>query len=138
MNGERTLNQEERCPWSFPGSILWPLTGQILEGTVQDADGISIRPDATVAYLDADQFSHKLVVRSWKRGDDFFPYGMAGKRKKIQDFFSDLKVRRSERNTVPILAAAEGILWVGGYRSDHRFRVTGKTRRVAVIRLRQK
>lgn len=138
VNGERTLNQEERCQWSFPGSIRWPLTGQTLEGTIQDADGISIRPDATVAYLDADQFSHELVVRSWKRGDDFFPYGMAGKRKKIQDFFSDLKVRRSERNTVPILAAAEGIIWVGGYRSDHRFRVTGKTRRVAVIRLCQK
>lgn len=135
VNGERTLNQEGHCPWSFPGSIRWPLTGQILEGTVRDADGVSIRPDATVAYLDADQFSRELVVRSWKRGDYFFPRGMAGKRKKIQDFFSDLKVRRSERHTVPILAAAEGIIWVGGYRSDHRFRVTGTTRRVAVIRL---
>ena len=136
-NGERVLNREERRPWSFPCSILWPLTSQILEGTVQNVGTVAIRPKGTVAYLDADRFSHDLVVRSWERGDYFFPYGMAGKRKKIQDFFSDLKVRRADRNKVPLIVAAEGLLWVGGYRSDHRFRVTGKTRRVAVIRIRQ-
>lgn len=132
---ERRLNQEGPCQWSFPGSILWPGTGQTIEGTVQDAGTVSIRPTETVAYLDADQFSHELVVRSWEPGDYFFPYGMAGKRKKIQDFFSDLKVGRAERSKVPLVVAAEGILWVGGYRSDHRFRVTKKTRRVAVIQM---
>ena len=89
-----------------------------------------------MAYLDADRFSHELVVRSWKPGDYFFPYGMGGRRKKIQDFFSDAKVDRTERSQVPLVVAPEGILWVGGYRSDHRFRVTEDTRHIAVVRIR--
>lgn len=124
------------CVWSFPGSIHWPVTRQIIEGTIKETKTIPSRRNDSVAYLDADRFSHELVVRSWKPGDYFFPYGMGGRRKKIQDFFSDAKVPQAERITVPLVVAPEGILWVGGYRSDHRFRVTEETRHVAVVRVR--
>ena len=129
------LKQALSCVWPFPGSIHWPVTGQTIEGKIKDTETVSIRRNDAVAYLDADQFSHKLVVRSWNPGDYFFPYGMGGQRKKIQDFFSDTKVYQSERRNVPLVVAPEGILWVGGYRSDHRFRVTKDTRSVAVVRI---
>ena len=129
------LKQALSCVWSFPGSIHWPVTGQTIEGKIKDMETISIRRNDSVAYLDADQFSHELVVRSWKPGDYFFPYGMGGQRKKIQDFFSDTKVHQAERSKIPLVVAPEGILWVGGYRSDHRFRVTKDTRHVAVVRI---
>ncbi len=124
------------CVWPFPGSILWPVTGQTIEGTITATKMMPSRRDDSVAYLDAGRFSHELVVRSWKPGDYFFPYGMGGRRKKLQDFFSDVKIHQAERSTVPLVVAPEGILWVGGYRSDHRFRVTGETRHVAVVRIR--
>ena len=130
------LQRERSCVWSFPGSIRWPVTGQTIEGRIKNTKTIPSRRNDSVAYLDADQFSHELVVRSWKPGDYFFPYGMEGRRKKIQDFFSDAKVHRVERCNVPLVVAPEGILWVGGYRSDHRFRVTEETMRVAVVRIR--
>ncbi len=132
----RRLQGEWSCVWSFPGSIRWPLTGQTIEGRIKNTKTIPARRNNAVAYLDADQFSHELVVRSWKPGDYFFPYGMEGRRKKIQDFFSDAKIPRSERSKVPLVVAPEGILWVGGYRSDHRFRVMESTRHVAVLRIR--
>ncbi len=135
MGHERRVPPALSCLWSFPGSIHWPVTGQTIDGTVQAVDVVSILRKHSVAYLDADQFSHDLVVRSWKPGDYFFPYGMGGRRKKIQDFFSDTKVRQTERRTVPLVVAPEGILWVGGYRADHRFRVRKETRRVAVVRI---
>ena len=124
------------CVWPFPGSILWPVTGQTIEGKIKATKTIPSRRNDTVAYLDADRFSHELVVRSWKPGDYFFPYGMGGQRKKLQDFFSDAKIHQAERSTVPLVVAPEGILWVGGYRSDHRFRVTEETSHVAVVRIR--
>lgn len=124
------------CVWPFPGSVHWPVTGQMIEGKIMAATAVPSRLNDTVAYLDADRFSHELVVRSWKPGDYFFPYGMDGRRKKLQDFFSDAKVHRAERSTVPLVVAPEGILCVGGYRSDHRFRVTEETSHVAVVRVR--
>ncbi len=130
------LQREWSCVWPFPGSILWPVTGQTIEGKIKVAKAIPSRRNDSVAYLDADRFSHELVVRSWKPGDYFFPYGMGGRRKKIQDFFSDAKIHQTERGSVPLVVAPEGILWVGGYRSDHRFRVTEETRHVAVVRIR--
>ena len=133
---DRRLQGEWSCVWSFPGSIRWPVTGQTIEGRIEETKAIPARRNDAVVYLDADRFSHELVVRSWKPGDYFFPYGMGGRRKKLQDFFSDAKVHRTERSNVPIVVAPEGILWVGGYRSDHRFRVTGDTRHVAVVRIR--
>ena len=133
---DRRLQAEWSCVWSFPGSILWPVTGHTIEGRIKNTKAIPVRRNDSVAYLDADRFSHELVVRSWKPGDYFFPYGMEGRRKKLQDFFSDAKVHRTERSKVPLVVAPEGILWVGGYRSDHRFRVTEETRHVAVVRIR--
>ncbi len=123
------------CRWRFPGSIRWPATGQTVAGTLQAVATLPMPRRDSTAYFDADQFSHDLVVRSWRPGDYFFPYGMGGRRKKIQDFFSDAKVRRTRRHTVPLVVAPEGILWVGGYRADHRFRVRKATRRVAVVTL---
>ena len=130
------LQREWSCVWPFPGSIHWPVTGQTIEGKIAVMKTIPSRRNNAVAYLDADRFSHELVVRSWKPGDYFCPYGMGGRRKKLQDFFSDEKIHQTERSTVPLVVAPEGILWVGGHRSDHRFRVTEETSHVAVVRIR--
>jgi tRNA(Ile)-lysidine synthase len=43
-----------------------------------------------------------LFVRSWKPGDRFQPSGMRGS-KKLQDFFVDLKIPKSERHRTPII-----------------------------------
>ncbi|GJL52603.1 MAG: tRNA(Ile)-lysidine synthase [Nitrospirales bacterium] len=124
---------------SIPARVLWPLTGQTLE--VSQETGI--QPDRKnelsphMARFDADTFDHSLTLRSWQEGDRFYPLGMSGKRKKLQDFFSDIKLPRSQRSMVPLLVAPEGIVWVGGYRMDHRFRVTETTQRVLVAQLSQ-
>ena len=75
------------------------------------------------------------MVRSWKAGDSFCPLGMNGKKKKIQDFFSDLKLEQIKRRAVPIVEAPEGIVWVAGFRMDHRFRVMNGTKKFVVLKL---
>jgi tRNA(Ile)-lysidine synthase len=89
-----------------------------------------------LAVFDADRFTERLVIRAWQDGDRFFPQGMEGKSKKLQDFFTDRKVARHNRGKVPLLVAPEGILWVMGMRQDERFVVRGETTRCLVVSVR--
>lgn len=82
-------------------------------------------------YIDADKVSNQeLILRSWKEGDWFIPLGMKS-RKKVSDFFVDVKIPIYEKPFIPILETKDGeVVWVCGYRLDDRFKVTEETRRV--------
>ena len=62
----------------------------------------------------------KLLLRSRKTGDRFYPVGMTGS-KKLSDYFTDLKIPKEERDLVPVLTVNEEIAAVCGYRCDRRF-----------------
>jgi tRNA(Ile)-lysidine synthase len=78
--------------------------------------------------LDADKMNFPLEVRPRLPGDHFFPLGF-GKKKKLQDFFVDLKVPRDERDSIPLVISGDEIVWVAGYRADERFRISGNTKK---------
>ena len=56
-------------------------------------------------------------------------------RKKIKDFFIDLKIPREERDKIPLLISKDRIAWIVGYRLDENFKVTRNTRRVLRIKV---
>jgi tRNA(Ile)-lysidine synthase len=124
-----------------PVTVPWPWTRQVIRLTlVEKPLGVSpeLGPEPRMhATLDADRFSMPVTVRSWLPGDWFQPAGMQGRRKKLQDYFSDVKLPRRDRSRIPILVASEGILWVCGQRMDHRFRATTETRRILVADLQE-
>ena len=119
-----------------PSTQRWPLTGQQIQTHVAPAEG-GDRPlgSPTIAVVDADRLTMPLTMRNWKPGDVFYPFGMGGHRKKLQDYFSDLKLPRHERSRIPLIVGPEGILWVCGHRIDHRFRLTSATKRRLLITL---
>ena len=60
--------------------------------------------------------SDTLYVRSWQKGDKFKPAGMKGT-KKLQDFFTDKKIPKSERHQIPIIVDKNNkILGVANFR----------------------
>lgn len=126
---------------SVPSAIVWPPTEQVIRLSYAPAssdgmgDGTGTPAGTQIARFDADRCTHQLVVRSWKAGDVFHPQGMGGRRKKVQDYFCDIKLPRERRAGVPLLVAPEGILWIVGYRTDQRFRVTPSTRRILVAEI---
>ena len=128
------LPSQSNLSLSVPGSLCWPLTGGTLESSLLDGLPETWKNDPLCVYLDADHFTHNLVVRQWKAGDSFYPLGMNGQKKKIQDFFSDIKLSRKRRPEVPIVEAPEGIVWVAGFRPDHRFRVMKETKRFVALK----
>ncbi len=111
----------------IPGDVVWPLTGQRLAVVVKSSLDMVRNPSTLEMLLDADTFTHDLRIRSWRPGDVFCPKGMGGRKKKLQDFFSDMKLPRSQRKNIPLLVAPEGILWIGGLREDERFQISPST-----------
>jgi len=87
----------------------------------------SYATDGNTEYVDGDKLVQPLEVRNWKPGDWFIPLGMNG-RKKLSDFFNDVKVSPLEKTNVPVFASDDDIVWVCGKRLDNRYRVTGATR----------
>ncbi len=116
----------------IPGEVVWPLTGQRMVVSRKQSEEIGSPPHKLEMHLDADTFTPALKLRSWMPGDVFCPKGLGGRQKKLQDFFSDIKLPRSRRVKVPLLVAPEGILWVGGLREDERFQVSSSTTSVVI------
>jgi tRNA(Ile)-lysidine synthase len=81
-----------------------------------------------VATLDADRLGPALEVRSWRQGDRITPLGMDGS-KSLQDLFTDRRLPRSRRRTLPLLLSQGEIAWVPGLAVGDRFRLTPETKR---------
>ncbi len=84
------------------------------------------------AFFDADRINYPLVIRNFREGDRFIPFGMSGHRK-LKDFFMDLKIPSEARARVPIMTYQNNIIWVCGLRIDDRFKVTPDTRKVLKV-----
>lgn len=67
--------------------------------------------------------AENVVVRRWKAGDRFRPFGMKG-RKLLSDLFTDLKLGEREKNDVWIMEADGEIIWVIGYRASALYKVS--------------
>lgn len=74
-----------------------------------------------------------LIIRNRRDGDFIKLAGLRGK-KKLKDYFMDLKIPRSERDHIPILADETEVIWIVGYRISERYKVTNNTTRILQVR----
>ncbi|MDH4079587.1 MAG: tRNA lysidine(34) synthetase TilS [Nitrospira sp.] len=116
-----------------PGSLMWPGTGQRLHVQPLAYRDAPAQPERDRIVVDAACISQPLIVRNLAPGDRFQPCGMDGHSKKLQDFFTDLKIPKSVRSRIPLVVAPEGIVWVVGYRQDRRWLPTAETERCLVF-----
>ncbi len=83
-------------------------------------------------FVDEARLKFPLVVRKWKRGDYFYPFGMHGK-KKLSKFFKDEKLSLPQKENCWLLCSGEEIVWVIGHRLDARFAIGNETNKVTRI-----
>lgn len=76
-----------------------------------------------------------LTVRTWLPGDRFQPLGMKRGTKKLQDFFTDKKIPRTERGKIPIFLYKNKIIAVGNLTLSEKYKITGATKKAIKIRL---
>lgn len=89
--------------------------------------------DPFIVYLDAEKLTFPLKLRHWQAGDLFYPLGLSGKSQKLQDFFTNRKLSRFEKERVWLLESGEQICWIIGHRLDERFKITSHTKSYWVI-----
>lgn len=90
--------------------------------------------DSFIVHLDAEKITFPLTLRHWQAGDFFYPLGLSGSRQKLQDFFTNQKLSRFEKERVWLLLSGNEICWVVGHRLDERFKITDETTSYWVIR----
>lgn len=108
-------------------SIQYPLNIHI--EALMDVPFIRIDKDKNIATLDYDRLKFPLVLRKWKQGDYFFPFGMNGK-KMISDFYTNLKYSLVDKENRWLLCSGDDIVWVVGERIDDRFKITKDSKSV--------
>lgn len=82
---------------------------------------------ADLVHLDASKVVFPLLLRPVREGDWFVPFGMTG-RKLVSDFLTDRKVNLlDKRKALVVCDATNAVLWLVGYRTDNRFRVSSET-----------
>ncbi|HEX3581042.1 MAG TPA: tRNA lysidine(34) synthetase TilS [Thermoanaerobaculia bacterium] len=64
----------------------------------------------------------RFVVRNRRDGDRFHPLGASGS-KKLKDFLIDRKVRKEQRDRLPLLVWNGEIVWIAGVEVSERFKV---------------
>ena len=84
--------------------------------------------------LAAEALGRSPLVRSWREGDRIRPAGLDGS-KSLQDLFTDRKVPRALRHTLPVVEADGEIAWVAGVAVGERFRASAGTSDAGVVSL---
>ncbi|MDP4221951.1 MAG: tRNA lysidine(34) synthetase TilS [Bacteroidota bacterium] len=111
----------------FP-DVPYILSAEVITGE----SGFRIPDDNSIACLDYEKVKFPVIIRSWEKGDHFFPLGMDQK-KKLSDYFIDRKFSILKKDQVLVMESDGKITWIVGERIDDRFKVTGSTSRILVI-----
>lgn len=92
-------------------------------------DSVVRGENKNIEFIDGDSITELLTVRAPLSGEWFYPLNGKGKRK-ISDFFNDIKLDPFSKWSHPVVYAGEKIVWVCGYRLDDRFKIKTKTKRI--------
>lgn len=93
-----------------------------------------ISRNKNIACFDANKLLHPLSLRLWQHGDTFVPFGMIGK-KKVSDYLTDRKFSLPRKEQQWVLCCGDDIIWLIGERTDNRFKLDEKTRKVLVVKI---
>lgn len=90
-----------------------------------------------IACFDTDKLIGEINLRKWQTGDIFIPFGMKGK-KKVSDYLTDKKFSIIQKENQWVLCCGDKIIWIVGERTDNRFRIDEKTKKVTVFKMSEK
>jgi tRNA(Ile)-lysidine synthase len=93
---------------------------------------VKIEKKKNILYADADKLKFPLIMRRWKAGDWFIPFGMNGK-KKLSDYFTDRKFSLKDKKEAWVILSGENIVWIVNERSDNRYKITDESKNIFII-----
>ena len=97
-------------------------------------DSFEVPQDPSTGCFDVAKLTYPLVLRHWSTGDWFCPLGMKRSKKKLSDFFTDLKFSAKQKKDCLLLQSGKDIIWVVGHRIDDRYKISPTTKRILVVK----
>jgi tRNA(Ile)-lysidine synthase len=133
------LGEKEFAPIEVvvPGRIYLPGYSKILETSVFEyKKNEPIPKNACTKWFDYDRIENAVVIRNRKEGD-YIQINPLGGRKKIKDYFIDLKIPRRERSDRLLVADGSHIMWIlgDGERISEKYKVNEKTKKILLMSL---
>ena len=80
-------------------------------------------------WIQYDIMKFNLQLRTRRQGD-YIIVDEKGSKKKLKDFFIDIKVPKEKRDDILLLANGSEIVWIVGYRLNYRYRVRDKQAKI--------
>ena len=90
------------------------------------------RAGQSVVYFDMNKVVFPIMIRNFRPGDRFVPFGLKGTQK-LKKYFIDHKIPRAERRRHPLVISGGEIIWIAGVRRSDQARVGPQTK--AVLRM---
>ena len=109
------------------GKIYLP-EGVPISIEIEEIDKENIPDLLYTKWIDYDKIN-KLTLRNRQPGDYIMVNDKGGK-KKLKDYFIDMKIPREERDGILLLADGSHVVWIVGYRISEFFKVTDKTEHI--------
>ena len=132
----------ESLPIAVPGVTELPDSDWCLKAVIMERDELGQahldNPNPWQAFLDYEKTGSELVLRQRRPGDRFQPLGLGGHEKSLHTFMIDVKIPRSLRDFIPIVATSWHIVWVAGWRIDERVKITESTKRILYLAFRSR
>ena len=133
--------KRERHPETFDYDIFLNIPGiteigdgkHYVEATVitdyKAGDYKGVKARSLVQFFDYDKLLEGINIRRRKEGDLFKPINSNGT-KKLKEYFIDNKIPREMRDNIPLIAKGQEIVWIIGYKTSDKFKVTENTKRL--------
>jgi tRNA(Ile)-lysidine synthase len=100
-----------------PEPVELTVPGRVVFGDWQVEAAVEASGDVSVS---AQALGSLSTVRAWREGDRMRPAGLGGT-KTLQDLFTDRKVPRELRRSLPVVEVGGEIVWVAGVAVDERY-----------------
>jgi len=132
------LSPDDIVTVAWPGVTRLPQTGwqlrvKFLSPAEVDQDHLT-QPRRWELYSDAVVVGQPLILRTRRPGDNFCPFGLAGRRQKISDFMINQKIPADQRDLITLLVSGDQILWVCGYRAAEQTRIRPPVEQIVYVK----
>jgi tRNA(Ile)-lysidine synthase len=88
--------------------------------------------DENRVYLDGPKIGFPIIIRPRTEGDRYQSIGSPG-RKKLKEIMREKRIRRSERDIIPIFFSGNDILWAPGLPVSEKYKLTKDTKEIYLI-----
>lgn len=100
--------------------------------TIVNKEEVKFTNNPLIEFVDGEKSNFPVILRTWKAGDRFKPFGMK-KNRLVSDFLTDLRLDYLNKKSTLLLEKEDKIVAIPGIRVSNDFRVTNTSKKVLKI-----